>query len=106
MSRSEKTMTLMTDPTTTARPSRTNAPMSSGHPALGRAPEAEIVPVGLDCYQILLDDAVVGYVCATEDGWECLASAHLGDTRPIGARASITAAIRDLCREATLRATA
>ena len=53
-------MTLMTDPTTTARPSRTNAPMSAGHPALGRAPEAEIVPGGLDCYQILLDDAVVG----------------------------------------------
>ncbi|WP_261165780.1 hypothetical protein [Microbacterium sp. Marseille-Q6965] len=89
----------MTDPTAPARPVRTSAPMSSGHPALGRAPEATIVPVGLDCYQILLDDAVQGYVCATEDGWECLAGSHLGETRPLGARSSITAAIRDLCRE-------
>lgn len=92
-------MTLTADPTPARRSAGAYAPMSSGHPALGRAPEATIVPVGLDCYQIVLDGTVKGYVCAIGDGWECFAGTHLGEARATGSRHSITAAIRDLCRE-------
>lgn len=90
-------MTLMTDhPAGT--PARASA-ISTGHPSLGRAPEATVIPFGLDCYQIVLHDVVKGYVCSSADGWECFAGARLGETRPIGRRHSITVAIRDLCRE-------
>lgn len=92
-------MTLMAEPTPVSRPLGASAPMSTGHPALGRAPEATIIPLGLDCYQIVLDGTVRGYVCSTDDGWECFAGAHLGEARPVGSRRSITGAIRDLCRD-------
>lgn len=53
-------MTLMTDHPA-GIPARATA-MASGHPCLGRAPEATVVPVGLDCYQIVLHDEVKGYI--------------------------------------------
>jgi hypothetical protein len=70
--------------------------MTSGHPSLGRAPEATIIPVSLTCYRIVLGDAAKGYVCSVEDGWECFAGAHMADARSIGVRRTLTTAIRDL----------
>lgn len=99
-------MTLMTDPATAIPTTGAIAPMRSGHPSLGRAPEATIVPLGLDRYEILLDGAVQGFVCATEDGWECFVGTDLERSLPLGERTSITVAIRDLCRAAERAAAA
>ncbi len=89
-------MTLTVDTTALAATSRAISPMNSGHPSLGRAPEATIIPVSLTCYRVVLGDDAKGYVCSTEDGWECFVGAHLADARSIGMRTSLSTAIRDL----------
>lgn len=90
------TLTVETTALAAATTTAATSPMSSGHPSLGRAPQATIIPVSLTCYQILLGDEAKGYVCSVKDGWECFAGAHMADARSIGVRKSLTTAMRDL----------
>ncbi len=89
-------MTLTVDTTALAATSRVISPMNSGHPSLGRAPEATIIPVSLTCYRVVMGDDPKGYVCSDEEGWECFVGAHMADARSIGMRSSLTTAIRDV----------
>ncbi|MDI6942277.1 MULTISPECIES: hypothetical protein [Microbacterium] len=87
-------------------PARTASTMRTGHPSLGRAPEAVLIPISLTCYQVALADQVKGYICVKGREWECFAGAHMADARSIGTRASLTVAIRDLVTDIPHRLTA
>lgn len=73
----------------------------AAHPSLGHAGEAEIEPMGLNCYRVSLHGEVLGFVRSTPGaGWECLEGEHLATAHPLGLRRSFAAAVRDLATPA------
>jgi hypothetical protein len=69
----------------------------ASHPSLGHAGEADIEPMGLNCYQVSIGGMVRGFVRSTTGaGWECLVGEYLATAHSLGARRSYAAAVRDL----------
>lgn len=67
------------------------------HPSLGHAGEADIEPMGLNCYQVSLHGTVHGFVRSTTGaGWECLVGEQLVTAHSLGPSRSFAAAVRDL----------
>jgi hypothetical protein len=92
-------MSLIAEASPKVATTRTTSPMRTGHPSLGRAPEATIIPVSLTSYQVALADEIKGYVCVKGAGWELFAGSHMADAVSLGTRPTLTIAIRDLVTE-------
>ena len=69
---------------------------STAHPALGRTPEAALIPLSLSLYEVVLNDRPIGYLEAAGPIWVALSGTPYSFAVEAGQHRNLTAALRIL----------
>ena len=69
---------------------------STTHPALGRTPEAALIPLSLSLYEVVLNDRPIGYLEAAGPIWVALSGTPYAFAVEAGQHRNLTAALRIL----------